>query len=724
MDFATDDEIIYAHDNLLAGKPYFDNDKIAIIKCNHTKDIKACPGSGKTTTLLAKLVILANRMPLANNQGICVLTHTNVAIDEIKDKLGHKADILFKYPNFFGTIQAFVDKFLANPALHYYYDSSLSRVDNDIANENLLQEFNKLPPFKDKLRTSLFMRSFEVVNEIPTQTIEKWETNSKNNNLQNFLIQQQILNKKGNRIYLNEINSRKGQLTKKISDQALISLIYEERRRIEVLAKEVKRKSILQLGLDFVNEEITGSNYLKKIGSDSAKSFLTIKENLFNNGILCFSDAYSLGLRYCYNFRENLKLSFSSRFKYLFIDEMQDTDKHQINLIDTLFNNTETIIQRFGDPSQAIFQNEVSGKETWNWQPKDFFPINTSKRFGDHIAEPLKTICVENNSSLISDKSINSLHPILIVYENTEDVLPKFSEILLLKKIGAQTIWDFVLSEKAKGRQANIKAIGWRGSPKEGEITLNSYFSNYNKTLVKKDKIKYNSLASYIVHYNNIYKAKFYVDKIIEVLCYILKEFQINGNKRYLTRTSFIDKFKEQSEEKYLDFRIRISQWVKDIQDKKDILDSVKEYILNDFSNLWHIDSQNINLNSFLNGGIESDSLKSKDIEISNIYKDKKSGIEYEVATVHSVKGETHIATLYLETYHNKGYESKRILSQMFGFFTHEPNSLEEETLKVAYVAMSRPQYLLCFAVKKEHIKNWIEILDINNKGIWEIIYT
>ena len=33
-------------------------------------------GSGKTTTLLAKLVLLAEQMPLKNGKGICVLTYT------------------------------------------------------------------------------------------------------------------------------------------------------------------------------------------------------------------------------------------------------------------------------------------------------------------------------------------------------------------------------------------------------------------------------------------------------------------------------------------------------------------------------------------------------------------------------------------------------------------------------------------------------------------------
>lgn len=71
-------------------------------------------------------------MPLNNGQGICVLTHTNVAIDEIKSKLGEKSDILFKYPNYFGTIQNFVDKYLAIPYFKRQKKENIKSIDDDI----------------------------------------------------------------------------------------------------------------------------------------------------------------------------------------------------------------------------------------------------------------------------------------------------------------------------------------------------------------------------------------------------------------------------------------------------------------------------------------------------------------------------------------------------------------------------------------------------------------
>ena len=113
----TEDDIRYAEEILFGKINVFDKEeRIPIIEdLNNSFDVNACPGSGKTTVLLAKLIILSRKMPLNNGQGICVLTHTNVAIDEIKIKLGDKSDVLFKYPNYFGTIQNFVDKYLAIP---------------------------------------------------------------------------------------------------------------------------------------------------------------------------------------------------------------------------------------------------------------------------------------------------------------------------------------------------------------------------------------------------------------------------------------------------------------------------------------------------------------------------------------------------------------------------------------------------------------------------------
>src|SRR5699024_5489545 len=72
-----------------------DNERYSFIKClDQSVDVHACPGGGKTTSLLAKLYLLSEKMPFPDGRAICVLTHTNVAIDTIKNRLGSKANRL------------------------------------------------------------------------------------------------------------------------------------------------------------------------------------------------------------------------------------------------------------------------------------------------------------------------------------------------------------------------------------------------------------------------------------------------------------------------------------------------------------------------------------------------------------------------------------------------------------------------------------------------------
>src|SRR5206468_9274220 len=90
------DAEIKAIENIILNGKHFDDQRRDFIKCiDKSIDLVACPGSGKTTSLITKISLLANRMPFADARSICVLTHTNVAINEIKEKLGSKANILF-----------------------------------------------------------------------------------------------------------------------------------------------------------------------------------------------------------------------------------------------------------------------------------------------------------------------------------------------------------------------------------------------------------------------------------------------------------------------------------------------------------------------------------------------------------------------------------------------------------------------------------------------------
>lgn len=90
----------------------------AALKERHSIDVQAAPGSGKTTLLVAKLALLSEQWPYAR-RGICVLSHTNVAREEVEKQLSKHptGSALLGYPHFIGTIQSFAHEFLALPYL-------------------------------------------------------------------------------------------------------------------------------------------------------------------------------------------------------------------------------------------------------------------------------------------------------------------------------------------------------------------------------------------------------------------------------------------------------------------------------------------------------------------------------------------------------------------------------------------------------------------------------
>lgn len=111
---------------------FTDAERQAVLLEGTSRDIQAAPGSGKTTLLAAKLQLMSGKWG-HRTRGICVLSHTNVAKDEISKRLGNTTvgAKLLGYPHFVGTIHAFVNQFLALPLLRSDGEV-VDVVDNDI----------------------------------------------------------------------------------------------------------------------------------------------------------------------------------------------------------------------------------------------------------------------------------------------------------------------------------------------------------------------------------------------------------------------------------------------------------------------------------------------------------------------------------------------------------------------------------------------------------------
>lgn len=93
-----------------------DAERQIVLSHRESADIRACAGSGKTTLLVAKLAILLGNWP-HRHRGVCVLSHTNVAHEEIRRRFPFFPALraLESYPHYLGTIQSFLNMALGTP---------------------------------------------------------------------------------------------------------------------------------------------------------------------------------------------------------------------------------------------------------------------------------------------------------------------------------------------------------------------------------------------------------------------------------------------------------------------------------------------------------------------------------------------------------------------------------------------------------------------------------
>lgn len=668
--FATIEEIKAAHDILLSGKPDFDDDKVKVIELNESRDIKACPGSGKTTVLLAKLSILSNRMPFADGTGICVLTHTNVAIDEIKARFGGKADLLFGYPNFCGTIQAFVDRFLTIPFFNSFRTKSLVTVDDDRAIALIKKEFHKT----------------------------SW----------------------GDQTALNHLFREHREYKKAC----------EEKRWDDV--KNMKAELVSQVYLEVINEK-----YYKKYGetpsiaSPNPKNpsptytFLhNVRASAFKEGILKYDDAYSVGLAYS-AFMPEIKGSLSNRFKYVFIDEIQDSSQLQLDLLDAVFDRGKTVVQRFGDEYQAIYNID----EACAWKPNNPLPLNESKRFGENIAKILRTVCIKDNKDLRGNNEVDSVKPVMLVYTDALRVLPAFAQLLRESKIGEKSVADIALNERQKDslNRVNIKAVGFVGKPKEADgewLSLHRYFPRFeNQTTAKKPFGEAITLNTFLQKNAFLDNPQEYRSHLLDALVTVLERADIKKeNGRRYNKTTMLERLEEDKPEMYESLKGKLSEWVLKICNSgfrvdSEVFDSVKSFISTEFADLFGFRANIGAVITFLKKEDAAFYEAKKEQQSENIYRD--GDLDIEVATVHSVKGETHAATLFLETKYYL-FESEHFGAQLCGeaYKPRRGDSHVLPALKVAYVAMSRPKYLLAYAIHKERFDQ-LDRAKLEN--IWEI---
>jgi DNA helicase II / ATP-dependent DNA helicase PcrA len=703
----SNEEIYWAEHVLLPKNCCFDAEARDFIKSLDVIDLQAVPGSGKTTALLAKLLIIGKKLPFDDNSGVLVLSHTNAAVDEIKNRLYPHCTKLFSYPNFVGTIQHFVDEFLAIPCGHNVFKTRITRID---------QEF-----YEDKL-----WRSFKNINECTEISKYLWAKNI-------------------SRAETESKTSKKNKST---------------------ICNELIQAQIKSLYYDFFDNTIKSWPRKDIFLKDSTNNkFIALKElieNVIRSGVISFQYAYHVGLYYLMKFPD-VKRLLQLRFPYVFIDEMQDMDEVQCEILESIFREKVDCVkyQRVGDKNQSIY-NVVQPGITWQDRCR-IFPLNGSQRLTKPTATVVCSFAISKGEKYnLTGLRDGSLLPHILVYDDTtiQEVIPFFaSKVSEYRKSGLLKDFDIYPT----------KAIAWntewkneKDAADNTKVRLVDYFPAFKRDNLK-PKLEYGALEDYLLCFD--FKKRSLAPLRKNILNALLKVLRLEDvadlNRRNYTKRSLIEKLK-----------------IDDLQNKTASCEDLKAKLYNWSLRIVKGEIEMVSLEikkyvpEFLSF-FEKKMDQSKDFLMASaasktseeVFEEKRFRNNYcfedftiEINTVHSAKGQTHCATLYLESYYDKFYEIDLLNGAFLDENVHNmicdiqskmeclkkelmvlkggrgsgakekllksyQNKVDQisERAKMIYVGFSRPTNFLCFAIHKKRFEKYFQEIDTNKWNICEV---
>ncbi|HOO77722.1 MAG TPA: UvrD-helicase domain-containing protein [bacterium] len=618
----------------------FDAPRVDFLKALSTLDVSACPGSGKTTLVVAKLAMLVRKWPY-RTRGICVLSHTNAAREEIQRRLGGTiiGQRLFDYPHFIDTIHGFVNRFLALPWLNSNGYPSPT-VDNDV--------------------TTAYRRS--VIGR------EYWT-------IQNYL------EKKGS-----------GFDSLRICNRDL-------------------------------NFDLGGRSFPAKAASNSYKLATLAIETAAGVGYFCYDEMFVWARALLEDVPE-VASWLRQRFPLVIIDEMQDTFELQCSMINEVFPRTSTdiVVQRVGDPNQAIFDDFNAQQST-----EDPFPdhdrclsIPNSFRFGADIAFLASPFAL----MAVSADGLHGVGPRVITgapatCPHAVFIFPDDSTKGVLDAYGKHVLNTFNDDSLAEGTVAAVGAVH-KDAPDIGcdhkhfPKTVPHYWEGYSaeisrKELHPKHLIQYiriaqatarasqdlapgvekiasglTRLASLIGNVASLRRRPRSHRAVVEALA---TETDAIASYRGLIR-AFLIEGASLSSEAWQKHQARFLAVASALCEGDTTPDKATNFLS------WEqVDP------SLSPGGSSS----SKDVD-PNMYRveDGERYVDIMLGSIHSVKGQTHLATMLLNTYWN-GHSSKRILPWLLGQRSNgdDINVQDSKRLLQTYVAITRPSHLVCLAIQR-----------------------
>lgn len=410
---------------------------------------------------------------------------------------------------------------------------------------------------------------------------------------------------------------------------------------------------------------------------------------LKNEGMIRYKDAYLYAEEAIAELSEKYVELFGRRFKYVFIDEYQDCDAVQRRALDKVFDKAKGCVMHIGDPDQAIYNSDAVNQE--DWIPNESaLSIATSNRYGQRIADVISNL-KKREGNIISANSLTSCQPTLIVFDDDSRNKVISTFITVLENNGLvsnEGIYKVIGAVKKKSLSGLKISDYWEDFDASGKHTSDYNYWNYIQ-----------KIATYLEQGKG-YLAELHIRKL---LCRILNYI----GKKYTVYT-----IKEKLDQSYFDvYKLAILQIFELKEYKKEVIDACIRKLVDGL--ITNADGSSV-FGALPKYFLEEIYSSNNDIKHHNSMKISSNGITLQFDTVHGVKGETHDATLYLET-ERKGVSDIKSILTYFGQGKLYQSS--DYNRKCVYVGMSRPRKLLCLAIHKNTYENSGKAFES-----WEII--
>lgn len=621
--------------------------RLSALKRMDTFDVAACPGSGKTTLLVAKLAILSEKWP-HRTRGICVLSHTNAARHEIETRLGGTpaGRALLSYPHFVGTIHGFTNEFLALPWLRSNGYRGI-RFDDDISGDRL----------ERALHTNRAVESY----------LEK-----------NF-------------------------------------------RRESDRSRAIRSASYGGQDLDIVVR--AGSSTKRLLRSSNSSAFQRInsaKKRVLDAGFACYADAFGFAAR---AMRDSAWLAdvLCTRFPAVFLDEAQDTDEVQADLLHAVFRARErgSELQRFGDANQAIYGSNGDVEPTTITFPNVgvFIDLPSSHRFGPGIAALARPLGVtaQQLDGLGPPKLPD---PVLREPKHTIFLFDTATAGTVLDAYGALLVRTFPASVLHTGHFAAVGAVHKEDENAEATKSdhfpkrICDYWSGYAWNLSGAEP-KPDSFVQFLGVARSRADRLSHSSPAVETIAEgVLRLVELSGGKRIAR--------KQRRHRHVLELLEQAGSGLTEYQDllRKFAIEraSVESAA---WCNVWKprvLELAEVmagpcrnptDTEAFLRwsdtGNVELQPRNATRRDNVYVYREQAAEVSIHVGSIHSVKGQTHTATLVLETF-NRTHHLQQLVDWLIGKRVGRrkgSNDAELQRLRMHYVAMTRPTHLLCLAMKR-----------------------